>query len=318
MSDTDDKTSNETHTEKHILETGFGIGRPPYRYLGMSELRQNASGSYVSTGPFLGALGSCHHCGTGIRYHFWVCNADGQTHALGSDCIAKIHWAPKIKKVLDKAVADHRRELARARRETKRELAQQGVSARFAEYTALFAAKRAQLEGQPHPNQDMARRGLSLADYIAWCLERRASEAAIKEILTQKTPSQAVLSQKPVSSGDPELDRVRDEIRAAGNVAQFVGLYEGTRRVAAKKIETKYGMAWRLDDAEAQKFGRQFIPTGDNSRVQKKLGLREAQETAPAWAVISHERSGFSYRAFVAVFRTGDKLGLDAKLVEPA
>jgi len=105
-------------------------------------------------------------------------------------------------------------------------------------------------------------------------------------------------------------------IREAGDVAEFWGLYDGDRRVRARKVETRYGMCWLLDEAEAARYGRKFVPTGDTSKVQKKLGLREATEMAPAWATIGGSGTGLSGRAYVETYRTGDKWGQDAVLVE--
>lgn len=92
------------------------------------------------------------------------------------------------------------------------------------------------------------------------------------------------------------------EILEAGNTALFNGLYEGERRVAARVIQGQFGDSWLLDDAEAAKFGRKFVPMGNTSRVQKQLGLSQRKETAPAAISI---RTG-------DVYRTGCKWGSDA------
>lgn len=59
-------------------------------------------------------------------------------------------------------------------------------------------------------------------------------------------------------------------------------LMEGDRVVVAELIETQYGPAWMLAADEAEKFGRKFVPTGTKSRIQKQLGLTEAQVVWPA------------------------------------
>jgi len=36
--------------------------------------------------------------------------------------------------------------------------------------------------------------------------------------------------------------------------------------VDAREIETQYGYAWLLSDAEAARYGRKFLPVGTRSR----------------------------------------------------
>jgi hypothetical protein len=90
------------------------------------------------------------------------------------------------------------------------------------------------------------------------------------------------------------LHDVQATILENGGVSDFLVLREGRRRVDAKLIDTQYGPAWILSDKEEKKFGRKFIPYGAKSRVQKKLGLREGKEKAPAVAVIAGSGKGLS------------------------
>jgi hypothetical protein len=115
-----------------------------------------------------------------------------------------------------------------------------------------------------------------------------------------------------------QLASKKAEIVENGNKAEFAGLYEGTRRVMARIIQTQYGSCWLLHDSEADlmaKRGSRFVPTGDNSRIQKRLGLSQRFEMAPAWAKMDGRGTGLSGQAWVAVFRTGDKWGKDAELI---
>ena len=114
-----------------------------------------------------------------------------------------------------------------------------------------------------------------------------------------------------------EYDRKATILENDGK-AEFCGLYEGERRVAAKLINGKFGTSWLLRDDEAERFGRRFIPTGYRSRIQKQLGLQECFENAPAWCKIGGEGTGLSglSTAHVAVFRTGCKWGTDASIIE--
>jgi hypothetical protein len=114
-------------------------------------------------------------------------------------------------------------------------------------------------------------------------------------------------------------DRKADLVDA-GNISKFTGLYEGDRRVKAKKIETKFGYSWLLHADEVdlvERRGKCFLPTGKKSRILKKLGLAERTETAPAWAGFGGGGTGLAGCASVTVvtFRTGDKWGGDATLI---
>ena len=58
-------------------------------------------------------------------------------------------------------------------------------------------------------------------------------------------------------------------------------LMQGERTVNARTVNGQYGDVWLLSDEEAQRFGRKFVPVGEKSRVQKSLGLSEAEVLVP-------------------------------------
>lgn len=109
----------------------------------------------------------------------------------------------------------------------------------------------------------------------------------------------------------------RADILRDGGMAVFTGLYEGERRVRAKRIDTQYGTSWLLDATESdliRRRGKKFLPTGKSSRVLKSLGLSERPERAPAWAVLGGGGTGFSglTSVYVRTYRTGCEWGSDA------
>ena len=63
--------------------------------------------------------------------------------------------------------------------------------------------------------------------------------------------------------------------------------------------------------------GKKFLPTGKRSRILKELGLAERAELAPAWVCLSGSGTGLAgaMSVGIATFRTGDKWGGDAKLI---
>jgi len=108
---------------------------------------------------------------------------------------------------------------------------------------------------------------------------------------------------------------IQAEIIENGGVEEFVGLYEGDRRVKARfGSSTHYGHVsfyWLLHDDEADliaRRGKKFLPTGENSRVQKQLGLSERPEHAPAKAKLNSN-------GHACYGRSGDAWGQDATLI---
>tara|TARA_Y100001963_G_scaffold18693_1_gene23589 strand:+ start:1426 stop:1917 length:492 start_codon:yes stop_codon:yes gene_type:complete len=110
-----------------------------------------------------------------------------------------------------------------------------------------------------------------------------------------------------------------------GRMAQFVGLYQGDRRVRAKLVQVanRYNggtdQKWVVDDGDPVCATRKWIPAGKRSRVQKAIGLCERVELAPAWACIDGSGTGLAGAAscYVKVFRTGCPWGSDAEEVQP-
>ena len=115
------------------------------------------------------------------------------------------------------------------------------------------------------------------------------------------------------------LDDRKADIAEAGGFACFAGLYEGDRRVKAKLITTQYGRCWLLDESESALIRRRngkFVPNGDNSSVQKRMGLCERAEMAPAWVDLQGSGTGLGGNCWVVTFRTGCAYGSDAQLIE--
>jgi hypothetical protein len=115
--------------------------------------------------------------------------------------------------------------------------------------------------------------------------------------------------------------RTQAEIEENGGKATFWGLYEGDRRVIAKLISVtnprtpwKTNRVWLVDENDPVAVKRKFIPEGENSRVQKSLGLSERRELQTAKAGINGLGTGLSGSAWVEVYRTGDQWGREATL----
>jgi hypothetical protein len=105
-------------------------------------------------------------------------------------------------------------------------------------------------------------------------------------------------------------DKARMEVQILrnGGYAQFWVLLDADDNVIADRMhwfQNQYSFAWqgkwRLGDDDAAKYGRRWVPVGDNSRVQKQLGLREEKRWFPAFAKIVAEGNGLSGAASARV-----------------
>lgn len=118
-----------------------------------------------------------------------------------------------------------------------------------------------------------------------------------------------------------DLNNTKAEILENDGKSDFVGLYEGDRRVKAREITTKFGRSWLLHEDEVALIalrGKPFLPTGKTSRIHNQLGLQERKELAPAWCKITAHGTGLSgaASAFVHTYRSGCMWGSDATLIE--
>lgn len=83
------ETTTSAHTEPteaptHPYERA-GLGVAPFRVIGAGErLFQSCPGAPVQAG------GSCHYCGTGIRYAAVIQSADGRVFDVGMDCVRRV------------------------------------------------------------------------------------------------------------------------------------------------------------------------------------------------------------------------------------
>ena len=164
-------------------------------------------------------------------------------------------------------------------------------------------------------NRDRARAHRRNADNA----DKRRSESI------ERSDTDGFLSQW-ASGLTAQLERRKAELAEAGDVTEFTGLYEGDRRVKAKIIHYRCryshsdASSWLLHEDEAElieRRGKEFIPDGKRSRVQKQLGLTERRETAPAYAFMNGNGTGLSGNVWVAVARKNpDDWGLDAEVVK--
>ena len=66
---------------KHVFELA-GLGKAPFKFVGIFE-KVFKAGNVVKPG------GSCHFCGTGIRYCCEILSSDGKRFVVGTDCVDK-------------------------------------------------------------------------------------------------------------------------------------------------------------------------------------------------------------------------------------
>lgn len=141
--------------ELHPFERS-GLGRAPFKCVGMAEV---PSPSLAAANPaaYNAALrmlprgygcGSCAYCGMGLRYNYLIHSADGQTFAVGSECVFKTddkRLGAEAKRIENAK----RREESAAKRAARDEARRQTFLKRKAEREAaeaVAAAARAEAE----------------------------------------------------------------------------------------------------------------------------------------------------------------------------
>jgi len=154
-------------------ESGLGVG--PFRCVGV-ETRVGpitlADGTQVgSPGQ---PMGSCAHCGTGIKDCYLIRSADGKRFVVGSSCVLKTN-----RKSLDtRGMSELERDVLREKRALDREKAAAKRDAKYladlAKFKPSWDAARAALEadptlcaGEPHPQIS----GLTLRNKYEWMLQ---------------------------------------------------------------------------------------------------------------------------------------------------
>lgn len=142
----------------HVWERAqLGVG--PYRFLYMESKSLDLGDG--TTQP----AGTCHYCGTGIRYCYYIKSADGKTFYVGSDCVSHLGDTRLVAVVMSEerkrknAIAAEKR---RQKREAEEAKQRQEIDARMGEYKAA----KESLRSLPHPNDYFAGQGLTMADYF--------------------------------------------------------------------------------------------------------------------------------------------------------
>lgn len=154
------KTHEDGSTLGHKFERAQ-LGSAPFKFIGLEE-------KFIDHGDgTTQAAGTCHYCGTGIRYCFWIESADGRKFYVGSDCVGHLNDT-KLVAVVMSAERRRKNDLARDRREAKRRLQAEAdareVESRLPEYAAALEA----LAAFPHPTPYFAAQGKTRADYFRY------------------------------------------------------------------------------------------------------------------------------------------------------
>jgi hypothetical protein len=149
----------------HVFEKA-GLGKAPYRYLGMEELRGPLA---MPGGGFCGApgqpMGSCQYCSTGIAYLFWLESADGEKFYVGSDCIYKSGDAG-LRRIIEPIVAQHQATLRADRNRLLIDL--------FEDYLKKNPTYWSD-DKRPHPFSWAAAQGKTYGDYSRFVYEHSGS-----------------------------------------------------------------------------------------------------------------------------------------------
>lgn len=130
--------------------------------------------------------------------------------------------------------------------------------------------------------------------------EEQAEQLRRRDESWERSDTDGFLSQW-ASGLTADLERKKAELLETGGYSKFAVLCDSEGIVIANKIyrfNNTYNYFWKIDEP---KYGRRWIPIGEKSRVQKKLGLHEEMRWYPAYACIDGSGTGLSGRAWVAI-----------------
>ena len=98
-------------------------------------------------------------------------------------------------------------------------------------------------------------------------------------------------------------------IAAAGGVASFTVLVDKAGEVVAdRSFGNRFGSySWRLYAEAEEIHGRAFVPTGENSRIQKSLGLHEESRLGWAHVKLDGNGTGLSGNVWLVTFPERDE-----------
>ncbi len=108
-----------------------------------------------------------------------------------------------------------------------------------------------------------------------------------------------------------ELNSTKADIVKNGGYDIFWVLKDSKGNIISDKIITDYykNQKWLVKKEFVDSMGRKYIPEGENSRVQKRLGLYEEQVEAMAWAALDGNGTGFSGNVWVSIYAVRDENG---------
>ena len=142
-----------------------------------------------------------------------------------------------------------------------------------------------------------------------------------KEESFQRCDTDGFLTQQ-ILSDTSNLERARAELCEKQGKHEFLGLYDGERRLKAKIIlvEDKFqpwsktkNPVWFLEDSEAERYGRKFMPFNNGrgkSRILNSFGLKELEVIADAWA--KSEWAGWTH--YIKYYRVDNEWGQKDKI----
>lgn len=242
-----------------------GLGRAPFRYLGMYENRYDMGFGQSKPG------GTCTYCGQGILYCFKVESSDGRKFVVGCDCIAHCHDpAEAIVVKAKRALKNHKAAAVRAKKTESRAAAK---AARQAQWDAEAAVQREAVKTDPLYLALGAHAANS--EFIASLrtqMERRplspAQEVAAREALAR------IAARAAVAGKSRRVGQVGERVTIVGTVEFSTRIYAGMNR---HYDPDRYLTKIRTDDlALIVWFGAYSMKKGQ--RVSGKATVKEHSE----------------------------------------
>lgn len=167
-------------TEKiHPFEAS-GLGRAPFEFIGVTTKVGpiTLADGITQVGAPGQPMGTCDHCGQGIKDCFRVRSADGKSFEVGCDCIAKIYRTDNLTSS-ELARDSVYQQIQAARRQKARERRHERERAKIAGLVNELDLHKDEMRKLPHARKWAAEQGQTMFDEYQWWMENAGNSGKI-------------------------------------------------------------------------------------------------------------------------------------------
>ena len=173
-------TTQTTNTLHPFEENNLGLA--PFRWIGFEEkVGPIDLGNGMQVGAPGQPMGTCQHCGNGIKDCHWIESADGNRFYVGSTCVEKIYKKSNMKSS-DLARDPIYRKVKEETNRIKRERRHAREKAKIAELYAICESQESELKDMPHCKTYWAEQGQTAWDELQWYMQNAGNRGRIEQL----------------------------------------------------------------------------------------------------------------------------------------